>query len=59
MIILPIPCRSDFPKYGNIYHVILVIGGTFMANYSFPAIFSADDEDEGYTVTFPDFDGCI
>lgn len=25
----------------------------------FPAIFSSDKESEGYTVTFPDFDGCI
>lgn len=30
-----------------------------MAHYSFPALFEKDSESEGYTVTFPDFDGCI
>lgn len=31
-----------------------------MASYSFPALFEAGDEHEqGYTVTFPDIDGCI
>ena len=27
--------------------------------YIYPAIFDADDEGNGYTVTFPDFPGCI
>lgn len=30
-----------------------------MATYSFPALFEKDFDSEGYTVTFPDFDGCI
>ena len=31
-----------------------------MAKYIFPALFEAGDEDEqGYTVTFPDLQGCI
>ena len=31
-----------------------------MAKYIFPALFEAGDEDEqGYTVTFPDLLGCI
>lgn len=31
-----------------------------MAKYIFPALFKAGEEDEqGYTVTFPDLQGCI
>lgn len=30
-----------------------------MSKYVFPAIFTADNENGGYTVTFPDISGCI
>ena len=30
-----------------------------MDRYAFPAIFEADDDGRGYTVTFPDLPGCI
>lgn len=30
-----------------------------MDRYTFPAVFEPDDNDRGYTVTFPDLPGCI
>lgn len=47
-------------KPSTTYAILSNEGGDLMAKYIYPAIFDAgDDGSSGYTVTFPDLQGCI